>query len=225
MTTPDAHEAARVRRFAATSGLRVERVFDAMSLGPGAMAVAISVAMILLFIALGLLSGDLAEVNRRTEGLWSFREVRLGLLVAMQAGYLVGAFRWVLGSAARSRDALQPWVDTDASERDTFLRLDPRSVRRAALAGLVFVPVTALIVDRDPALYLRPDYWSFVVAFAWVVGLWVSAWLGAFAYATFAYARRFSGLADQLRPIDLLDLSCTAPLRGTVSRLRSCGCC
>jgi hypothetical protein len=79
------------------------------------------------------------------------------------------------------------------------------------LLGILIVPLSALLVDRNPALYLQAAYWRPEQGFAWVVGAWVGWNLGIFMVATLAYARHFSGLADRLATVDLFDLQPLAP--------------
>lgn len=193
------------------TSLWLDRALEAVPLSPVGMAVAITAVLFATFAGLGYWTGDLEDIRSRGGELWSYREVRLGLLVACVAGYLPAARRYAVRSAIRIRYALQPWLDTDEAEVASFMRLDGRAALRAGLWGLSIVPVSGLVVDRDPGLYLQPGYWGPIVSFAWVVGVWVGWWLGSFVYVTLEFGRRFSRLADQLRPIDLLDLRAVAP--------------
>jgi hypothetical protein len=77
--------------------------------------------------------------------------------------------------------------------------------------GVLIAPVTGLVLDRDPGLYLQRDYWHPEIGFAWLVGSLVGWSLGVFMYETLVYARRFSDLAGQIGKIDLLDLSVLLP--------------
>jgi hypothetical protein len=139
----------------------------------------------------------------------------LGILVALLAGYLPAARRYVVLGAKKNLEDLLPLLESPTRShqeaRRRFGLLDARAARRAGRLGLLILPITALLVDRDPTLFLQPEYYGAEQGFAWVVGAWVGWSLGVFVYATQGYARRFSDLAGQIERIDLLDLQTLAP--------------
>lgn len=167
----------------------------------------IALGLLALFIAVAWASGGLATVRAGQSGLWEYREIRMALLVAFLAGYLPTARRYVALGAARNLADLLPLVGSAEGNGEAFaqrfLRLDAGATRLAGALGLLIVPITALAIDRDPGLYLRPGYWGPEVAFAWVVGAFVGWSFGRFVYDTLAYAGRFSHLAGEIERIDL----------------------
>ena len=193
------------------SGFWMDTVITSARLSPVALALSLAVVLLGAFAWMAWWMGALDRVQADGTGFWSYREFRLGLLVASLAGYLPVARFYITRSALRIRYALEPWLDTDDGEIETFVELDHRASMRAGLWALSVLPISALVIDRDPSLYWQPGYWNPLVMFAWVVGSWVGWWLGSLVYVTLAYGRRLSLLADSLRPIDLLDLESAAP--------------
>jgi hypothetical protein len=191
------------------------RLYQTVPISPIWMGVGIVVGLLLVFVAIAWAFGGIAIVRAGEEGLWKYREARLAVLVALLAGYLPTARRYVVLGAQKNLEDLLPLLgsapqDSD-SVRRSFVFLEPRAVRTAGFLGFLILPFTALMVDRDPMLYLQREYYGAEQVFAWVVGAWVGWSLGGFLYATLAYARRFSDLAGQIERIDFLDLQALAP--------------
>jgi hypothetical protein len=175
----------------------------------------IVVGLLALFLAVAWAFGGLAILRTGDLGLWEYREARFGILVALLAGYLPTARRYVVLGAKKNLEDLLPLLAPpsrgSAAAQRRFGLLDARAARRAGLLGILIVPITALLIDRDPTLFLQREYFGAEQCFAWVVGAWVGWSLGVFVYATQGYARRFSDLAGQIERIDLLDLQTLAP--------------
>ena len=192
-----------------------ERFYQKVPVAPVWVGVGIVVGLLIVFLAISWAFGGIATVRAGEAGLWEYREARLGILVALLAGYLPTARRYVALGAEKNLADLLPLLDPPSREPDAAQRrvglLDARAVRKAGFLGILIVPITALSIDRDPALFLQLEYYGAEQGFAWIVGAWMGWSLGVFVYATLAYARRFSDLAGQVERIDLLDLRTLAP--------------
>ena len=192
-----------------------ERFYESVPVAPLWVGVGIAAGLLTLFLLLAWAFGGLAIFQARDAGLWDYREVRIALLVASLAGYLPTARRYVALGAQKNLEDLRPLIDSPSREFDAvrrrFGQLDARRARTAGALGVLIVPVTALILDRDPSLYFQRAYWGSETGFAWVVGACMAWSLGLFVYDTLAYARRFSELAGKLEGIDLLALQALAP--------------
>ena len=179
------------------------------------VGILISASLLLLFGALALAFGGMDVFVKREQSAWAYREVRMAVLVAINVGYVPTARHYLALAAHRNftdlRPLLAPGGPSFEEARAAFCRLDAGALRRASLIGVLIAPITALIVDRDPGLYFREGYWSAETAFAWVFGALTGWLMGSFLYSSLAYARRFSRLAERLRPLDLFDVDAVAP--------------
>lgn len=183
------------------------RLYQSVPLAPVWLSLGIALGLLGVFGLLAWAFGGLDVFWAGDEALWEYREVRIAFLVASLVGYLPTARHYVAAGARKNGEDLRPLLGPGQ-------RLDPpdaRASRTAGFVGLLFVPFTALIVDRDPTLYLQPGYWGAETSFAWVVGGLAARSFGLFVYDTLAYARRFSDLGRGLARIDLLDLRALAP--------------
>lgn len=189
--------------------LRIDRLLAHSPIASGWIGLAISLLLFASFTVLTLWSGGYATVAASGRSAWEYREFRLAVLVVSVAGYLPVARFHLMRSAARNRRDLSRWLTADGIH--AIAPLCPRRSVRAGLIGLSILPITALIVDRDPGLYFRSGYWAVEQAFAWVVGGFATFWAGSFAYATLAWSKHFSLLAASLGEIDLLDPKGGAP--------------
>ena len=180
-------------------------------LAPVWVGAAITAGLIGVFLANAWVFGGLAVFLASDTGLLGYREVRLAILVALLAGYLPIARHYLGLGARRHMEALRPLVSSPARLELAARPLDPRMARLAGAMGLLFAPLTALVVDRDPTLYLQRGYWSAENAFVWIVGMWVGWSFGRFVHASLGQARRFSELAAALERIDLFDPGALAP--------------
>jgi len=193
----------------------IERAYQSAPVAPVWFGVGIAVGLLVALLAIAWAVGGLAKVEAGEAGLWEHRETRIAIVVALLAGYLPTARRYVALGVGKNLKDLLPLLDSSARESDTVQRsfgfLEPRAVRKAGFLGILIVPISALLFDRDLTLYLQRAYWAAEQGFAWVVGAWVGWSLGVFLYATLAYARRFSDLAGEIERIDLLDLHALTP--------------
>jgi hypothetical protein len=192
-----------------------ERFYQAAPISPAWVGLGILAGLLLLFLVIAWAFGGIATVRAGEMGLWEYREARLAILVALLAGYLPTARRYVALGARKNLDDLLPLLETPGWGSEEVQRrygpLDGRAVRKAGALGLLMVPVTALLLDRDPRLYCQPEYYGAEQGFAWLVGIWAGWSFGSFVYATLAYARRFSKLAAHVGGIDFFDLRALAP--------------
>jgi len=192
-----------------------ERLYRAVPVSPIWVGCGIAVGLLVLFVAIERVFGGIATVRAGEAGLWEYREARLAILVALLAGYLPTACRYVVLGAKKNLEDLLPLLESPPRSYDEVRRrfglLDLPAVRKAGALGILIAPITGLLIDRDPMLYFERAYWSTEQGFAWIVGIWVGWSFGVFVYATLAYARRFSDLAGQLERIDLFELQTLAP--------------
>ena len=190
----------------------IERFYQTVPVSPIWVGLGIVGALLALFLAIAWVFGGLDIVRAGDLGLWEYREARLGILVALLAGYLPTARRYVALGAEKNLGDLIPLLEPPMRSDDTVQRrfglLDARA---AGFLGILIAPITALLIDRDLTLYFQREYWGPEQCFSWIAGAWVGWSFGVFMYATLAYARRFSDLAGEVERIDLFDLQGLAP--------------
>lgn len=195
--------------------LGLERLYGSLPLAPIWVGLGIALGLLVVFLAIAWAFGGIATLQAGEEGIWEYREARFGILVALLAGYLPTARRYVDLGAKKNLAGLLPLLSPSsrgaAAAQPRFDLLDGRATRKAGFLGLLIVPITALLIDRDPALLLQREYYGAEQVFAWAIGAFVGWNLGAFVYATLGYARRFSDLAGEIESVDLLDLRTLSP--------------
>ncbi len=183
------------------------RLYQSVPLAPVWLSVGIALGLLGLFLILAWAFGGLDIFRAGDQALWEYREVRIAFLVASLVGYLPTARHYVAAGARKNGQDLRPLLGPAQ-------RLEPpdaRASRTAGFLGLLFVPFTAFLLDRDPTLYLQRAYWGAETSFGWVVGALACRSFGLFVYDTLAYARGFSDLGRRLERIDLLDPRALAP--------------
>ncbi|MCP4005771.1 MAG: hypothetical protein GY725_16395 [bacterium] len=195
------------------SGTRNKSValFSRAGIGSVWTGALIAALMLGIFATIAWIQGSLDMFLNGEAGLWEYREARIGILVAVLAGFLPGARQLLAEGAQRDFDALRGQIDLTPSAVERFCLLDTRSIQLAGCAGLAIVPLTALAIDRDPGLYLQSEYWNGEQIFSWLVGGWVTWNLGILIYSTLSFSNRFSELAAHLRRLDLFDLQALSP--------------
>jgi hypothetical protein len=181
----------------------IDRLYDAAPLPPYAVGLAIALGLLTLILGIAAATGELAEFLAREDGLRVDRNVRLGITLILLAGYLPTAQRYQKLASRRHLEQIRSATGGKRAAGDAAAPR-PGGRRWAGALGLLLVPLTALIIDRDPWLYLRPGYWDAGTFWTWSTGL-IFCWsLGRFAHATLESARAFSAVADELERIDLL---------------------
>jgi hypothetical protein len=71
--------------------------------------------------------------------------------------------------------------------------------------------LVALLVDREPTLYLQEGYWRVVSLWTWGLGCFVCTVGGIFVHRVRSDGRCFSALGRDLPELDLLNLRALAP--------------
>lgn len=187
------------------------RPFAAISARPLRLGVLLALLLVAFLWLAAWVSGDL---TRRTPDRpwWLDRDARLAVLVSVLAAATLTALR--LHAAGTRRDlalvaALGGWRHR---EIDAALRPGERRREvRAGFAGALFVPLLALLVDRDPGLYFSEGYWFFSKAWTWLLGMATTSAGGVLCYRAVRDARAFSRLAERLPEVDLLEPARLAP--------------
>jgi hypothetical protein len=189
------------------------------------VAALVSAALLAVLFALALASGDLAELLASDRRWWDDRDARVTVLVTILLAYLPLARRAVVRGARANRAALETAIawgpdGFEAVER-ALPRPSPRSRALAGWLGVLAVPLTALLIDRDPGLYFRPGYWGVAQLWQFGIGGIVGFNMGTLVHAITVEGRGLSGLARAIPSIDLLDSSRLAPFarQGLVSAL------
>lgn len=193
----------------------IDRFFEAIPIAPVWVSLALAVVVVGLILWTTQASGELAILMQHEELWWQDRDARLVILLALLASYTPAAQRYDSVGTRRNLEALrsslgwQPGAFEDA--RREILEPDYRGRRIAGAIGVSLIPLTALMVDRDPGLYLQREYWR-VTAF-WTYG--IAAFLmwngGIHIQSVLRRAREFSRLAGSVSRVDLFDLAGFAP--------------
>jgi hypothetical protein len=192
-----------------------DRLFERVPVAPIWVGLGLAVGLLALFVFLAWASGGLAQFMGGDESLLEARDARIGVTIMFAVAYLLTARRYTTLGARSDFEALRGLLGWRgprfARARREFETLDPRSARTAGALGTLGLPITLLLVDRDPTLYLNAWYWTPEKGLTWVIGL-VFLWsLAIFGYATYAYARRLSDLASSLKNLELGDTESLAP--------------
>jgi hypothetical protein len=194
-----------------------DRLFDAFPVAPVWVGVGIAIALLAVLFVMASAAGRLAELRALEIPFWASRDARLAVFVVLLAAFLLTARRTLTLGARRDLEDLRPLLregkEPFESLRRSFMSLDRRTYRTAAAVGLLVMPLTALLVDRQPSIYLQSWYWRPEAIWTWALGLFLGWNLGGFIYAILGYSRRFSHLAGRIRSIDLFDLRPLAPFR------------
>lgn len=193
----------------------LDRLFDRLRVSPLWVALLGSAALLAVFVALAAATGDLAAFLASGSGVWQNRDARLAVLLSLFVAYLPLARRALLRGSRANLEALRASPALRPVGLSTLLAGLPEPSRRgrglAGALGVLFVPLTALLVDRDPGLYLRADYWH--LAQLWEFGLGgLLGWnAGRLAHAMRSEGKRFSELGRRLPRVDLLDPASLEP--------------
>jgi hypothetical protein len=184
----------------------LDRVYASAPLPPWGVGLVVMALLIVLFLAMTAVTGELGAFLARGESVVSNRNARLGIILPVLGAYLPTAQRYL--ELASRRNAAHVVRLTGASPGEVAL-----ASRRRLVIGLslLCVPGMALLIDRDPRLYLQAHYWSGASAGNWLVGFAVAGLLGRFGYETLARSRTFSRLADRIPDVDLFDRAWLAP--------------
>ena len=188
----------------------IDRLYDAAPLPPYAVGAAIALGLLLLFAGIAAATGELGKFLAGEAELLEDRNVRLGITLTLLAGYVPTARRYQK-LASRGHLAEIRSATGGARQAGDAAAAHAGGGRWAGALGLLLVPLTALIIDRDPSLYLQPGYWDAGTFWTWSTGLLFCWNLARFVHATLGSARAFSAVADELEPVDLLGRDWLAP--------------
>jgi hypothetical protein len=187
-----------------------DRIFDRVPLAPVWITLATAGLFTAGFLATVRATGDLERFLATGMPWWQARDPRIVLGLALTAAYLPSARRTQEIATRRNLEGLGEQAAVAAPSAE---RLRPSAARRrlAGALGLLVIPLTALLVDRDPTLYFRPGYWG--PAQFWTYGLaTLVCWnIGILVDTIGIHTRAFSALARRLEAIDLFDLERLAP--------------
>ncbi len=192
-----------------------DRAFEAIPLAPIWVSAVLAVALIGLFVLTVYATGEFAEFMKRDIRWWEDRDSRLGILIALLTAYLPSARRYEEIGTRQNLEDLRTaisWPSGGFEEsRRSCLAIDPGRQRFAGLLSMLGVPLTALLVDRDPTLYLLAEYWGPAQLWSWGIGSLLCWNAGILVYTVSRHARGFSRLARSLPEVDLLDPDRYAP--------------
>jgi len=192
-----------------------ERMRASLPLAAWLGAALLALALFASFLALAWSTGDLVEFLASERRWWEHRDARLVVLITIAVAYLPLAHRAVARGAQRNLAALRDALDWGPEGFDAALERAPRASRRASslagALGILCVPLTAMLVDRDLGLYFRHGYWGAAQVWEFAIGSALGWSLARLAYAITLDGRRFSALASGLHEVDLLDTGGLAP--------------
>lgn len=202
-----------------------DRLYARIPLPPFWTGALVAAALLTVLLVLAAASGDLARLLAREGALWSDRDARMTVLMTILVAYLPLArgavVRGTRVNIAAIRDSHDWGPDGFESTWRVLPRASPRARRVAGALGVLAVPLTALLIDRDPGLYFRAEYWG--VAQFWEFGVGgILGWMAMTLFHAISFeARRISALARAIPRIDLLERSGLAPItrQGLLSSL------
>lgn len=216
--------ARRETEAAGTTAL-ADRLYDRIPLSPFWAGALVAATLLALLVAITAASGDLASVFAREETWWSNRDARVTVLLCVLVAYLPLARRAVGRGARANLAALRDSIEWGPDGYDRALRALPRASRRMRIAagalGVLAVPLTALLIDRDPALYFRSSYWGAAQFWEFGFGALLCWMAGTLFHAIASEGRRLSALALAIPSVDLLDRGALSPFarQGLLSSL------
>jgi len=202
-----------------------DRLYDRIPLSPFWTGTVVALALLGVLLAISAATGDLAKLFAREETWWSNRDARMTVLLTLLFAYLPLARRAVVLGARTHLAALRGGVAWGPDGFEAAVRALPEASRRARIAagslGVLAVPLTALLIDRDPGLYFRSGYWRAAQLWEFGVGAMLCWMAGTLFHAIAFEGRRLSALAHAIPSIDLLDRSALAPFarQGLLSSL------
>ncbi len=188
-----------------------DRLFAAIPLSPIGVAAGLALVILGLFLATVHATGDLAVFVRQDTAWWQDRDGRLAILLVLLAAYIPAARRMEALNAQRTLEELRKALRWSPGQleaaRQRIEEVDLRGRRIAGGLALLTIPVTALLIDRDPSLYFQRYYWD--ASHFWTYGLaGLLCWNGGvLVHAIARHAHCFLDLARSVPEVDLLDLA------------------
>jgi len=192
------------------------RLFDRVPASPLGVGVGLGVALILAFLGLDLLDGNLRTLLSGEVAPWRHVEVRSAAIIAtLFAGVLV-THRYEEAGTRRDLRALLPSlrrVSLANGDRDEEAvgASNPRCLRVVGALGAACITAIVPMLYRDPSRFLHAETYRLPsVLFDLAVGAALGWATSRTLYASVCQDRAFARLAALVREIDLLDLE---PLR------------
>jgi len=182
---------------------------------PLTLGLVLALALLALRFAAAMGSGYLPYLSDPRTADAAMREVRIGLVMALLTGFAPAAYGWAVSALRRDVAALRRGLPGPqaalAAVEVAAGRLERGTRWRAAWIGLALALATPLAVDREPMLYLDPDYWHPHTVLNWLQLPLLGPLLALTISAISADSRRLSEAAGRLDGVDLLDARAIAP--------------
>lgn len=192
-----------------------DRAFDAIPLAPVWVSAALALALVGLFLVLVSVTGALAVFIEQDVRWWEHRDARMGVLIALLTAYMPAARRYEEIGTRRNLEDLRAafaWPPGRFEESSrSCVAIDRAAQRNAGLISLVAVPLSGLLIDRDPTLYFQPYYWGPAQLWTWCIGALLCWNAGILVYTISRHVHGFSRLAQDLPEMDLFDAEHYAP--------------
>lgn len=193
----------------------VDRMFDALPLAPVSVSLALAAPLLGLILVTVWATGDLGELMEQDERLWQNRDARVVALLALLLACLPAVRRYQNQGTGENLEQLGSSLRWPPGEFEAatapLQQIATKPQMRAGALGLLVIPVTALLVDRDPGLYFQRAYWGPGQFWSYALAIPVCFRMGVGIHVVLTQARCFSELARRVREVDLLDLGRFAP--------------
>lgn len=179
------------------------RLFEAIPLPPLVVGAMVAGALVLAFLGLDLVDGNLATLLSGEVAPWRHVEVRSAVVVSVLLAGVIVMHRYEELGTRRDAERLAPQLARGAAADDR-----PASSRAAGVLGAAMITMLVPMLYVVPSRFLLPQTYAMPsVIFDLVIG----AVLGWTTFKTLVAAlhedRRFARLAGRVRSIELLDLS------------------
>jgi hypothetical protein len=182
---------------------------------PARLGLWLFAAMLLLRFAGTVASGRFQALLRTDGPPVELREIRIGLVLALTLGYAPACYGWAVRSLRTQLDALRPlFADAGSALEEAHAQAGqlPIRARRHALGlGLLSAMTVPFLVDRNPSLYLQPDYWHPEQVLNWVQLPFIGAIVSVVMRSLWEDAQRLTRLAGRIEHLDLLDPGALTP--------------
>lgn len=176
-----------------------DRFFERLPWPPAAIGCAIALLLVVLIVAASALFGELIEFLTTGRSLMSARDARIAVTVALLAGYLPAARRYLTLELEERLPEIGATVGRE---------LQPLPLRmRGGALGLLLLPAVAYAIDGRIDMYASAIYWRTETLWHWVIGAFCTWNSGMLIGTAVRELRRVSELADEIPSIDLLDLA------------------
>ena len=195
--------------------------YDAGRITPLRLGLVVFFALLLVRVVVTAFAGRLDVVLEDGQSI-ELREVRIGFVTSLLLGYALAAYGWSAQALRTQLERLRPLFAGSARALEEAHaqagHISARAQRRVFGWGLAIAFSIPFLVDRDPALYLRAEYWHPENILNWLAlplggvvalvlrSLWEDAW-------------RLSRLADRVERLDLFEPRQLAPFGSQALRM------